>query len=102
MDRVCMCRVCMVRVCYVPSLLWAEFVMWRVDPTPFQDVHSPDKLSDRDIVSGTVKIFTPSPPPTPIKKPRRKVYLYQKGDYESMRKDTLEGCKGKILQWSLG
>ena len=26
-----MCRVCMGRVCYVPSLLWAEFVMCRVD-----------------------------------------------------------------------
>ena len=60
----------------------------------FQDVHSPDKLSDHDIVSGTLKIFIP-----PIKKPRRKVYLYQKGDYESMRKDT-RVCKGKILQWS--
>ena len=34
MCRVCMCRVCMGRVCYVPSLLWAEFVMCRVDPTP--------------------------------------------------------------------
>ena len=29
-----MCRVCMGRVCYVPSLLSAEFVMCRVDPTP--------------------------------------------------------------------
>ena len=29
----------------------------------------------------------------PIKKPRRKLYLYQKGDYESMRKDTLEFAK---------
>ena len=47
--------------------------------------HSPDKLSDHDIVSGTLKIFIPT-----IKKPRRKMYLYQKGDYESMRKDTLE------------
>ena len=55
---------------------------------PFLDVHSPDKFSDHDIVSGTLKMFIP-----PIKKPRRKVYLYQKGDYESMRKDT---------QWSLG
>ena len=54
----------------------------------FQDIHSPDKLSDHDIVSGTLKIFIP-----PIKKPRRKVYLYQKGDYESMRKDTLEFAK---------
>ena len=36
-------------------------------PGQFQDVHSPDKLSDHDIVSGTLKIFNP-----PIKKPRRK------------------------------
>ena len=55
-------------------------------PGQFQDVHSPDKLSDHDIVSGTLKKFIP-----PIKKPRRKVYLYQK--HESMRKDTLEFAK---------
>ena len=53
-----------------------------------QDVHTPDKLSDHDIVSGTLKSFIPE-----IKKPRRKVYLYQKGDYESMRKDILEFAK---------
>ena len=58
-------------------------------PCQFQDVHSPDKLSDHDIVSGTLKIFIPPP----IKKLRRKVYLYQKGDYESLRKDTLEFAK---------
>ena len=69
-------------------------------PSQFQDVDSPDKLSDHDIVSGTLKMFIPPPPP--IKKPRRKVYLYQKGDSESMRKDTLEFAKEKILQWSLG
>ena len=28
---------------------------------------------------------------------RRKVYLYQKGDYESMRKDTLEFAKEKYF-----
>ena len=61
-------------------------------PDQFQDVHSPDKLSDHDIVSGTLKIFIP-----PIKKLRRKVYLYQKGDYESMRKDTLEFAKEKYF-----
>ena len=61
-------------------------------PGQFQDVHSPDKLSDHDIVSGTLKIFIP-----PIKKPRRKVYLYQKGEYESMRKDALEFAKEKYL-----
>ena len=61
-------------------------------PGQFQDVHSPVKLSDHDIVSGTLKIFIPL-----IKKPRRKVYLYQKGDYESIRKDTLEFAKEKYF-----
>ena len=61
-------------------------------PGQFQDVHSPDKLSDHDIVSGTLKIFIP-----PKKKPRRKVYLYQKGDYESMRKDALEFAREKYF-----
>ena len=45
-------------------------------PGQFQDVHSPDKLSDHDIVAGALKVVIP-----PIKKPRRKVYLYHKGDY---------------------
>ena len=49
-------------------------------------------FSDHDIVQGTLKSFIP-----PIKKPRRKVYLYQKGDYESMRKDTLEFAKEKYF-----
>ena len=61
-------------------------------PGQFQDVHDPDKLSDHDIVSGTLKYSIP-----PIKKPRRKVYLYQKGDYESMRKATLEFAKEKYF-----
>ena len=29
----------------------------------------------------------------PIKKPKRKVYRYQNGDYEPMRKDTLKFAK---------
>ena len=58
------------------------------DPCQFQDIHSPDKLSDNDIVAGTLKVVIP-----PIKKPRRKVYLYQKGDYESMKKDAFEFAK---------
>ena len=61
-------------------------------PGQFKDVHSPDKLSDHDIVTGTLTIFIP-----PIKKPQRKVYLYQKGDYESMRKDTLEVANEKYF-----
>ena len=63
----------------------------------FQDVRSLDKLSDYDIVSETLKIFIP-----PIKKPRRKVYLYQKlCDYESMRKDTFEFAKEKYFNGHL-
>ena len=61
-------------------------------PGQFQHAHSHYKLSDHGIASGTLKIFIP-----PIKKPRRKVYLYQKGDYESMRKDTLEFAKEKYF-----
>ena len=59
-------------------------------PGQFEDVHSSEKLSDHDIVSETLNIFI-----TPIKKPRRKVYLYQKAEYESMRKDTFGFAKEK-------
>ena len=41
-------------------------------PGQFPDVHSLDKLSDYDIVAGILKVVIP-----PMKKPRRKVYLYQ-------------------------
>ena len=51
-------------------------------PGQFVDIHSPDRLSEHDIVSGTLKVVIPPPP---NKKPKRKVYHYQKGDFESMR-----------------
>ena len=54
--------------------------------------HSPDKLSDHDIVSGTLKVII-----LLIKKRRRLVYLYQKGDFESMRKDAFEFAKEKYF-----
>ena len=49
-------------------------------------------LTNLVIMTGTLKSFI-----LPIKKPRRKVYLYQKGDYESMRKDTLEFAMEKYF-----
>ena len=61
-------------------------------PGQFVDIHSPDRLSDHDIVSGTLKVVIP-----PIKTPKRKAYRYQKGDYESMRKDTLKFAKEKYF-----
>ena len=63
-------------------------------PGQFVHIHSPDRLSDHDIVSGTLKVVIPPPP---IKKPKRKVYRYQKGDYESMKKDTLKFEKEKYF-----
>ena len=36
----------------------------------------------------------------PIKKPRRKVYRYQKGDYESMRSDALRFAKERYFNGS--
>ena len=61
-------------------------------PSRFLDIQSPDRLSDHDIVSGTLKIVIP-----PIKKPRRKVYRYQKGDYESLRSDALKFAKERYF-----
>ena len=55
-----------------------------------REIHSPDKLSDRDVVSGTLKVYIP-----PKKKPRRKVYLYLKGDIESTRKDASDFGKDR-------
>ena len=59
-------------------------------PGQFVDIHSPERLSDHDIVSRTLKIVIP-----PIKKPRRKVYEYQKG--ESMKADALKFAKEKYF-----
>ena len=61
-------------------------------PSQFLDIQSPDRLSDHDIVSGTLKIVIP-----PIKNPRRKIYRYQKGDYESMRSDALKFAKERYF-----
>ena len=56
--------------------------------------HMPLTELDNDSESVWVKLFvnkkTLIPP---IKKPRRKVYRYQKGDYGSMRAETLKFAK---------
>ena len=62
-------------------------------PGQFVDIHSPDRLSEHDIVSGTLKIVIP-----PIKKKtKRKVYKYQKVVYESMKADALKFVKEKYF-----
>ena len=62
-------------------------------PGQFVDIRSPDRLCDHNIVSGTLKVVIP-----PINKPKRKGYRYQKGDYESMRKDTLKFAEEMFYQ----
>ena len=61
-------------------------------PAQFVGIHSPDRLSHHDIVSGTLKVVIP-----PIKKPRRGVFRYQQGDYESMSTETLKFAKEKYF-----
>ena len=36
-------------------------------PGQFQEIHSPDKLSEHDVVTGTLKVYIP-PPPRPTQK----------------------------------
>ena len=59
---------------------------------PISKIHSPDKLSAHDVVSGTLKIYIPHK-----NKPRRKVYLYHKGGFESMRKDASDFAKDRYF-----
>ena len=63
-----------------------------LEDSQFLDIQSSDRLSGHDIVSGTLKTVMP-----PIKKPRRKVYRYQKCDYESMRSDALRFAKERYF-----
>ena len=46
------------RVCYVPSLLWAEFVMCRVDPMPNQSSVTKKKKKLQSIISAALEIST--------------------------------------------
>ena len=39
-------------------------------PGQFQEIHSPEKLSDHDVVSETLKVYIPPLPPTKKKKKR--------------------------------
>ena len=58
----------------------------------FTNVHSPDKLSDHDIVSATLNVSVP-----PVKVKRRKRYLYDKGNYDSMRSDASKFAKDRFV-----
>ena len=82
------------KICFPNVLMYAKVfkLCSQIQNFISKNIHSPDKLSDHDIVSGTLKIAIP-----PIKKPKRKVYRYQKGDYESMRAETLKFAKERYF-----
>ena len=61
-------------------------------PSQFLDIHSPDRLSDHDIVSETLKIVIP-----PIKKTSEEGISLSEGDYESMRSDALGFAKERYF-----
>ena len=51
----------------------------------------------RQDLTVSIKLIFKSSPVPPIKKPRRKVYSYQKGDYESSRSDALQFAKERYF-----
>ena len=65
-------------------------------PGQFQEIQSPYKLSDHDVVSGTLKVYIPPPPP---KKKRnfggRCIYITK--DFESIRKDVSDFAKDRYF-----
>ena len=63
-------------------------------PDQFQDIHSPDKLSYHDIVSGTFQKFAPHTPQTETSE---KGVFCTRGDYESMTKEAFEFAKEKYF-----
>ena len=62
-------------------------------PGHFQMIYSPDKLTDHDLVAGTLKRR---------KKPWRKIYLSQTGDFNSMRRDSSNFLKEKYCNCHSG
>ena len=60
-------------------------------PAQFVEIHFPFRLID-DIVSGTLKVVIP-----PLRNLGGRVYRYQKGDFESMRTESLKFAKEKYF-----
>ena len=50
-------------------------------PGQFQEIHSPDKLSDHDVISGTLKIHIPTPPPAQKKETSEEGVFVPKGKF---------------------
>ena len=68
-------------------------------PGQFQKIHFPEKLGDHDVVSGTLTVNTHQKEKRKERKEdaRMNVYLYQKGDFESMRTDSSDFAKDRYF-----
>ena len=62
-------------------------------PGQFQEIHSPDKLSDHDVISGTLKIHIPSPPPHPKKETSEEGVFVPKGKFRINEERCIGLCK---------
>ena len=65
-------------------------------PGQFQETHSPDKLSEHDIVSGTSKVYNP-PPLAPKRNLGGRCIYITLGDFESMRKEASDFAKDRYF-----
>ncbi|CAG2218688.1 SIAE [Mytilus edulis] len=61
-------------------------------PGQFTDIHSPDRLSDHDIVMGTLRCTLPRKI-----RPERTSYQYSKGNYNQMRDDSRDFTRDKYF-----
>ncbi|CAG2202051.1 unnamed protein product [Mytilus edulis] len=61
-------------------------------PGQFTDIHSPDRLSDHDIVMGTLRCTIPRKI-----RPERTSYQYSKGNYNQMRDDSRDFTRDKYF-----
>jgi hypothetical protein len=61
-------------------------------PGQIHDIHSPDQLSDHEVVACSLSVYI-----KPTKTLRRKYFLYNKGNYDQMREETKRFCKEKYF-----
>lgn len=66
-------------------------------PGQIHNVHSPDKLSDHDVVACSLRICVPRKKVNP-----RKIYLLSKGNFKDMRSDALRFSREKFFNGHSG
>ena len=62
-------------------------------PGQFQEIHSPDKLSDHDVISRTLKIHIPPPPKKKKKETSEGGVFVPKGKFRISKEKCIGLCK---------